>query len=47
MVHMASSQRSCADEAEEEQIDVTGCIGPFYLNFTIFIVLDPNDILVF
>jgi hypothetical protein len=26
-------------EAEDEQIDPTGCIGSFYPNFTVFIVL--------
>jgi hypothetical protein len=39
MVHVASSWRSCGDEAEDGHIDGMGCIRLFYLNFVIFIVL--------
>jgi hypothetical protein len=47
MVHVPSSQRSCEDEAEDRQVDATGCIRLFYLNFVIFIVLGPRGNLVF
>jgi hypothetical protein len=46
MVHVASSRRSREDEAEDERVDVTGCIGLFYPNFAIFIVLGHKDSLV-
>jgi hypothetical protein len=39
MVHVASSQWLCGDEAEDGQVDVMGCIGLFYPNFVVFIVL--------
>jgi hypothetical protein len=47
MVHMASSRRSCGDEAEDGWVDEMGCIGVFFPNFVIFIVLHPRGILVF
>jgi hypothetical protein len=47
MVHVASSWRSHGVEAEDEQIDATGCIGLFYPKFTVFIVLCHRGILVF
>jgi hypothetical protein len=43
---VASSWRSREDEVEDEWVDATGCIGPFYLYFVVFIVLGPIDILV-
>jgi hypothetical protein len=46
MVHMASSQRSRGDEAEDGRVDATGCIGLFYPNFAVFVVLGHKDILV-
>jgi hypothetical protein len=46
MVHMVSSWRSCGDEAEDERVDATGCIGLFYPNFTVFIVLGHKGSLV-
>jgi hypothetical protein len=46
MVHVASSQRSCGDKAEDGWVDATGCIGLFHPNFTIFIVLDLKGSLV-
>jgi hypothetical protein len=46
MVHVASSQRLRRDEAEDRLVDVTGCIGLFYPNFTIFIVLCHKNSLV-
>jgi hypothetical protein len=39
MVHVASSRRSRGDEVEDRRIDVMGCIGLFYPNFAIFVVL--------
>jgi hypothetical protein len=47
MVHVASLWRMCGDEAEDGQVDVMGCIGPFYPNFVIFTVLGHKGILVF
>jgi hypothetical protein len=47
VVHVATSQRSHEDEAEDGRVDVMGCIRFFYLNFVIFIVLGPRGILVF
>jgi hypothetical protein len=47
VVHVASSWRSREDEVEDGWVDVMGCIGLFYPNFTIFVVLGPRGILVF
>jgi hypothetical protein len=41
MVHVTSLQRLHRAEAEDEQVDATDCIGPFYPNFAIFYVLCP------
>jgi hypothetical protein len=46
MVHVATSRRSRGDEAKDERVDATGCIGPFYHNFTVFIVLGHKDSLI-
>jgi hypothetical protein len=46
MVHVASSWRSCGDEAEDRRVYATGCIGHFYPNFTIFVVLGHKGSLV-
>jgi hypothetical protein len=46
MVHMVSSWRSRGDEAEDGQVDLTGCIRLFYPNFAIFIVLGHKGSLV-
>jgi hypothetical protein len=46
MVHVASSRRSHGDEAEDGWFNVTGCIGLFYPNFAIFIVLGHKGSLV-
>jgi hypothetical protein len=47
VVHVASSQRSCGDEAEDGRVDATDCIGLFYPYFAVFIVLGSRGILVF
>jgi hypothetical protein len=47
MVHVTSSRRLRRVEAEDGRVDVMGCIGPFYPNFIIFIVLGSRDILFF
>jgi hypothetical protein len=47
MVHLASSQMSYRDEAEDGRVDATGCIGPFYPYFIIFTILGSRDILIF
>jgi hypothetical protein len=46
MVHVASSQRSRGDEAKDGLVDVIGCIGLFYPNFTVFFVLGHKGSLV-
>jgi hypothetical protein len=46
MVHVASLQRSRGDEAEDERVDAMACIGLFYPNFTIFVVLCHKDSLI-
>jgi hypothetical protein len=46
MMHVASLQRSCGDEAEDERVDATGNIRLFYPNFTVFIVLGHKGSLV-
>jgi hypothetical protein len=46
MVHVASSWRLCGDKAEDERVNVTGCIGFFYPNFVVFVVLAHKDSLV-
>jgi hypothetical protein len=46
MVHVALSWRSREDEAEDGLVDVLGCIGLFYPNFVIFVVLGHKGSLV-
>jgi hypothetical protein len=46
MVHMASSRRSCGDEAKDGRVNAMGCIRLFYPNFAIFFVLVHKDTLV-
>jgi hypothetical protein len=46
MMHVASSRRSCGDEAEDGRVDATGCIGLLYPNFVVFIVLGHKGNLV-
>jgi hypothetical protein len=46
MVHVASSWRLRGDGAEDGRVDATDCIGLFYPNFSIFIVLGHKDSLV-
>jgi hypothetical protein len=45
-VNVASSWRSCGDEAEDRWVDATGCIRLFYPNFAIFFVLGHKGSLV-
>jgi hypothetical protein len=46
MMHVASLWRSRGDEIEDGWVDVTGCIGLFYPNFAIFVVLGHKGSLV-
>jgi hypothetical protein len=46
MVHVASSWGSRRDEAEDGRVDAMGCIGLFYPNFVVFIVLGHKGSLV-
>jgi hypothetical protein len=43
---VASSWRSHGDEAEDRRVNVTGCIGLFYPNFAVFVVLGHKGTLV-
>jgi hypothetical protein len=43
MVHVASLWRSCGDEAEDGRVNVMGCIGLFYPNFSVFIILGQKE----
>jgi hypothetical protein len=45
-VHMTLSWRLRGNEAEDGRVDAMGCIGLFYLNFTILIVLGHKGSLV-
>jgi hypothetical protein len=47
MVLVAPSRRLCQDQVEDGQVDATGCVGPFYPCFAIFIVLSTRGSLVF
>jgi hypothetical protein len=47
VVHLASSQKSCEDEAEDGYVDAMGCIELFYPYFIVFVVLIPRGILIF
>jgi hypothetical protein len=46
MMYVASSQRSHGDEAKDRRVVAMGCIGLFYLNFVIFVVLGHKGSLV-
>jgi hypothetical protein len=46
-MHVASWWRSREDEAEDGWVHAMGCIGLFYPNFTVFIILGPRGIIVF
>jgi hypothetical protein len=46
MMHVASMWRLHRVETEDGRVNATGCVGPFYPNFDVFIVLDPRSILV-
>jgi hypothetical protein len=41
MVHVALLWRSRKIEAKDGRVDGMSCIGLFYPNFVIFIILDP------
>jgi hypothetical protein len=47
MVHVASLWRLCRVESKDGWIEETGCTGPFYPNFAVFVVLGPRGIVVF
>jgi hypothetical protein len=47
MVHVISSRRSCGDESEDGHVNAMGCIGLFYSNFIVFVVLGHKSNLVF
>jgi hypothetical protein len=46
VVHVVSSWSSRGDEAEDGCVDEMDCIGLFYPNFAVFVVLDHNGSLV-
>jgi hypothetical protein len=47
MVYVASTWMSHGVEAEDGRVNTTDCIGLFYLNFVIFVVLDLRGIFIF
>jgi hypothetical protein len=47
MVHVTSLQRMRGDEAKDERVDTTGCIGLCYPYFIMFNVLGSKGVLVF
>jgi hypothetical protein len=46
MVHLASSRRLRGNEAKDGRVNATGCIGLFYPNIAIFVVLGHKGSLV-
>jgi hypothetical protein len=44
---MTSSWSLRRVKAENGRIDVTDCVGPFYLKITVFIILDSKGIVIF
>jgi hypothetical protein len=46
MVHVTLLWRSHGDEVEDAWVDATGCIGLFYPNFIVFVVLSHKGSLV-
>jgi hypothetical protein len=47
VAHVTSSWRSRENEVEDGRVNETGCIGPFYPYFVVFVVLGHRCILVF
>jgi hypothetical protein len=47
VVHVAVSWRLCHDEVKDRQVDVMGCVRPFYPKIAVFYVLDPRGVLLF
>jgi hypothetical protein len=47
VVHVAPLRLSREDQVEDGRVDATGCVGPCYPYFIVFIVLGPRGILVF
>jgi hypothetical protein len=47
VVYVVSSRRLHEDEVEDGWVDAMGCIGLFYHNFVVSIILAPRGILVF
>jgi hypothetical protein len=47
LVHVASTWRSCGNEAEDRWVDTTSYIGLLYPNFVVSIVLGPKGIFIF
>jgi hypothetical protein len=47
MVHVTSSQRLRPEEAEDERVDVMGCIRSFYPKIIVSTILCTRDIVVF
>jgi hypothetical protein len=46
VVHMAPLQRLRRSEVEDRLVDAIGYVGPCYLCFVVFNLLDPRDIVV-
>jgi hypothetical protein len=46
VVHVAPSRRLHQRQVEDGRVDVTDCVGPCYLTFTVFNILDTKGIVV-
>jgi hypothetical protein len=45
-MHVALSRMLRQSQVEDGRVDSTGCVGPCYPYFTVFILLDPRGIVV-
>jgi hypothetical protein len=46
VVHVAPSRRLRRRQAEDGWVDATGCVGPCYLYFVVFFLLDYRGVVV-
>jgi hypothetical protein len=44
---LTPSLRLCEDQVKDGRVDSIGCVGPCYLYFAVFIILDRRRILIF
>jgi hypothetical protein len=46
VVHVASSLRLRRSQVKDRWVNATGCVGPCYPCFAIFVLLGPKDVVV-